>query len=754
MFGRIYAAIGSIAASHVALATAAQAQDEKPQTDAIFDNQIIVTAQRREQSILDVGVSVTALQGEDLEALGLNNSGDVAALIPAVSIQSVGGAGAQLVVNIRGVSQNDFGDHNEPPIAVYVDEAYVGWLGAIGMQNYDMMRVEVLRGPQGTLFGRNATGGLIHFVTNKPREPFDASIAAQFSSYDSYRFEGAVGGGVSEDVSVRIAGAYEDIGAYIDNRAGHNLGDSKQFAIRGQLLVTPTEKTEILLKGEYSSLEGGGGIWTHRAAAPDGPGGTGRFIGDTEVFWDPTLFGSPGCAGCDALGYRDPDGDPDTVDHNDPSFIDRDIYDALARITYDFGDVELTSITNYRSLDRQYSDDSDGGPFTVSAFSQDIDGASQFSQELRLSGEHDRLSWVAGGYYLTIEGDYLTRLDTTVTGDPTLDFIENSYQLDTESFAFFGQTDFSLNSALTLVSGLRWTRDQSDFSYENTDGFGGSVLGGGLVFNSETFDDLAQQDDSNIAFNLGLEWRPNADTLLYGGVSRATKAGGFSASVDGFLLPEEVPYEEEQLTSFHGGIRAGLFNGAASLSAGAFYYDYDDYQAFLFEGLTQKIVNLDAELYGMEVELTANPTQGLDMLLGMSWLEGEASDVPLPDGTTSDRPLPQSPNFSVSGLLRYAWDADIGELAIQGDGNFQTDYNYNIVGHETTAVDDYAIFNGRVSFTPQSEVLTVSVFVNNIFDERYAVSAIDASGQFLGGVALRALNRPRWIGGEMRLRFQ
>jgi len=736
----------------VALSPAAASAQDAPAS--VFEEEIIVTAQKREQDVQDVGISMTALTGETLDALGITNTSEIAALVPAVNIQSVGGTDAQLVVNIRGVSQNDFGDHNEPPIAVYVDEAYVSWLGAVGMMTYDLDRVEALRGPQGTLFGRNATGGLVHFITNAPTDEFTLEAFAEYSSHDSYTFEGVIGGAVAEGVSVRLAAAYDQAGDYISNTANADLGGSRQFALRAQVLARPSDYIDVLLKAEYSNLDGDGSAWTHSAAAPDPSNhGLGRLIGDTEVFWDPTLFAAPGCAGCDALGYRDGDGDIDTVDQNDPAYFRRDIYDLLARVTADFDGVTLTSISDYRYVDRQFGDDSDAGPITLNALTQNIDGAAQFSQEFRLNGESGALNWLVGAYYLNIEGDYLVRLDTTFSGDPALDFISNSYSLDTESYALFGESEYALTPTLSVIAGLRWTHEEKDFSYLNTDGFGGGVLGGGLDFSPATVGDLAHQDGSNISYRAGVNWRPDDDLLVYASVSRANKGGGFSASLDGLLPATEVPYVDEVLTSYEAGFKATLFDGRLRFNLGGFYYDYEDYQAFTFQGLTQAIINVDARVYGSEVELTATPADGLSIMIAGSWLNSEAYDVPMPDGSLLDRPLPQSPEFSLKGLVRQAWMTEFGEFALQANAIYQTDTNYNIVGHETTSVDDFTIVNLRASLTPPGERFTLSVFVDNLSDERYPVSAIDASGPITGGLALRAMNRPRWFGASVRARF-
>jgi iron complex outermembrane receptor protein len=660
---------GSTAMSVMCLALASQAHAQEQSTSgSVFEDELIVTAEKREENLQNVGVSVTAFSGANLEALGVTDTDDLAGLIPAVNIQSAGGTDLQLVVNIRGVSQNDFGDHNEPPVAVYVDEGYVSWLGAVGMPAYDLERVEALRGPQGTLFGRNATGGLIHFITRTPSQDFDAYLTGEYSSNSSYRLEGAVGGGVADGLSLRLSSAFASVGEYVENRAGPDLGNAESFDIRAQALIEPTESAEILLRAGYSRLEGGGSTWTHRAAAGDPANfGLGRFIADNEDF-----YGT--CAGCDALGYRDADGDVDAVDLNDRSFMDRDIINGQARVELDLGGVTLTSISDYRAVERLYGDDADGGPLSLTAFEQNIDDASQFSQELRLSGENDVLEWILGVYYLKIDGDYSSNINIdpalTGSGSPTFDFIHNSWTLKTESYAYFGQAELDLSDELSFSAGFRWTEDEKEFEYANTDSLGGGVLGGGLIFNQATVGDLASRSEGDYSYMARLEWQPNSDILFYAGVSRGNKAGGFTASLDGFIAANEVNYEAEVLTNYEAGIKTTWFDGRLRLNGSAFFYDYNDYQAFLFEGFTSKIINVDAEIYGGELEMIATPRDGLDIVMGVSLLETEAQNVPMPNGAFANRELPQSPGLSFNALVRQNFSLGAsGDLAVQADFN-------------------------------------------------------------------------------------
>ena len=214
--------------------------------------EVIVTAQKRQQDIQDVGISVTAFTEDQLRQLGWTHSTQATDLAPNVqTVQPNGPSSYNL--NIRGVVQTDFGDHQEPPVSLYVDEVYISQMSAAGFQMFDLDRVEILRGPQGTLFGRNATGGLAHFITRKPSEQFDAYVDATYGSYDWWRIEGAVGGPLTETVSARASGVVNKHNAYIDNRVGKDLNNGDDFSIRGQLLFQPSDDVEVLLNVRHAA---------------------------------------------------------------------------------------------------------------------------------------------------------------------------------------------------------------------------------------------------------------------------------------------------------------------------------------------------------------------------------------------------------------------------------------------------------------------------------------------------------------------
>ena len=239
----------------VAVAVAIPLSFAAAELSAAMLEEVIVTAQKREQSVQDVGIAITAYTGDQLDQLGFTNAQQITSMAPGVQTIQPNGE-ANYAVAIRGVVANDFATNVESPVALYIDEVYISQMSGAGFMLYDMDRVEILRGPQGTLFGRNATGGLAHYITTKPSEEFGGYVKGTVGDYDEYKIEGAVGGG-NDVVSVRVSGTYNDADGYINNYYGNSdeLNNADDQSYRVQLLYTPTQDLEILLNYRHGEQD-------------------------------------------------------------------------------------------------------------------------------------------------------------------------------------------------------------------------------------------------------------------------------------------------------------------------------------------------------------------------------------------------------------------------------------------------------------------------------------------------------------------
>ncbi len=320
--------------------------------------EVVVTTQRREQNLQDVGVSVTAFTDKEIQDMGFVNTVDIVHMTPNLNYTVPQAESSQINFFLRGVGLNDFSDAQENPVAVYVDEVYKPAMGGLNLQLFDIERIEVLRGPQGALFGRNTTGGVIHYITKRPSEDFEAYVDASYGDFNQYKAEGAVGGSIVDGVMGRVSLGYNAHDGWTKNRTpgvqDYNGADS--IAGRAQLLFQPSDKLDILLSGSYSKNDTEVGAWQHEATKPSADGNTSLALGPNENFW-----GS--CPGCDAFGYRDTDGDIWSGDYDRPGRVKVENTGATATINWVVGEVTLTSVTGFTNVERLQEEDTDMNPF-------------------------------------------------------------------------------------------------------------------------------------------------------------------------------------------------------------------------------------------------------------------------------------------------------------------------------------------------------------------------------------------------------
>ena len=730
--------------------------------------EIVVTAQRREENLQDVGIAVTALGGELLTNLNINTATDITRAVPSLKMNAY--SSSQVVFNIRGVSQNDYGDQQEPPVAVYQDDSYASSINVASFPVFDLARVEVLRGPQGTLFGRNATGGAIQFVSNRPTRDFEGYATATVGSYSQFIVEGALSGPFTDNVQARIAaisntddGYMESVVAGVPDRGGND-----HYAVRGQLAWQPSETTDLNLIVRYmkANKETQAGIYSQEPACPND-----QFQGEfTKPDQSCAFWGTgPGEGG---TGYRNDaitpsrGGDPWKTAETQRSYVDREITGATLHFDWDIGELHLVSITDYQDATKFYLEGGDASPVDGVLFYQGSD-LEQYSQEFRLSGETGSHTWVAGVYGMKVDGEYTGKFATPFYGyDPSVEMSQK-----TTSYAIFAQDEWQFADAWKLIVGARYWSDEREGTYFGTapevPGLSAPVT---IIFNQNevapTGGSITPADAKNsfdgVTARVQLDWKPTDDLLLYASFNRGSKSGGYTFSTgtpydpDGSLtIPraflEGMPFDEETLDAYELGAKTTL-GRSTTLNVAAFYYDYSDYQAFAQFGPVQTVINLDAETTGLEAELSSRPLEGLTLQVGASFLDTKVKNVPLPDGVTiEDHDLPQAPNFSGNALARYEFDLAGGTFGIQGDVQYSSEFCFTVLCAPVEQEDAYAVANARLSYESGSGRWGVAAFVNNLFEEKYRVYAFDSS--LFAGVVAGVYARPRWYGLSATYRF-
>lgn len=685
--------------------------------------EIVVTAQKREQNLQDVGISVSAFSGDQLKDLGVGNTVDITQQIPGLQFQSF--TPAFTALNLRGISQNNFQDNLEAPVAVYVDNAYIGSMNAINGQLFDVERVEVLRGPQGTLFGRNATGGLVHYITKAANEDeLNGYIEASIGSFDKRSMEGAIGGTLNDSIRGRLAARWEEADGYVENQVGaRDSHGADGYAIRGALQFDISNDITADLTIAYSE--------------------------DDDV---PTGAYVISAADVDALGLGFPEpGAPMPDPHKDFSdggFFERESTNTTFKLTWDISDdMEFVSISNALDLDKFYLEDADGTASAVTGavfeFSTDAE-YSQWSQEFRLSGETEQVRWQVGAYYLSIEADLVSNVTGNVLTGPVFNTTDSTTELESTNWSVFGQVEFDLSDQFTLIGGYRWSQDDKDITFQNVsddlnadgsdDGVPGSLIyqiENGVEFDSRSGTPVITArpgvdtiDYGDYAARIQLDYRANEDSLYFVSYNRGIKGGNWSPNRD--VSIDNFKHDEEVLHAYEIGAKLDLLDGLARLNATAFYYDYQDYQQFSLLNATPQVVNRDATNQGGEIELFLTPGEGWDIILGASFIDSEVDGAPTAFGIdNTDVELPNAPNYSYNALVRYGWEAMGGNLAVQVDGVYNGEQFLEGTNNGLAKEDGYFVGNANISYTSASESWKVMGWVKNFTDEEYRLYSLD-----------------------------
>jgi iron complex outermembrane receptor protein len=765
---------------------------------------IVVTAQRREQKLNDVGIAVSVVSAKDLRALNINNATDIVRAIPNLKYNAYGSS--QVVFNIRGVSQNDYGDQQEPPVAVYQDDSYAASITTAGFPIFDLARTEALRGPQGTLFGRNATGGAVQFISNQPTHQFGGYASATTGSFNQSVFEGAINGGLTDTLAARISGIYDRDSGYIKNLlpGGADLGANNHWATRGILQWDPGSDFHARLTVRYARAdrERQAGVYTLTPACPNAQF-QGELLPANQVcdYWN--NYGgvsyNNGVPGSVANGYANPaiaasqGGNPWRTYSAGENYVDRKQFAATLRLEGKVGAFDVTSITDYQNLAKFYIESDDGvpglpyvegaalPPFTTgpcasaptitcyasgTIFYQRA-RTQQITQELRAAANLGANYLTFGAFGMLLTGNYGAKYATPFDQyDPTVRFYQR-----TRSFAVFAQDEYKFDDHWKLIVGARYWRDSKLAWYTAKEAISGlSVNWGPSGINF--FDPTGAADAAGITVTPSaakptydgvtaraeLDYKPGPDTLIYASYNRGSKSGGFTFST-GTPFPGQalidtlnnIPYRPETLNDYELGLKTKIGRDV-QLNLAAFYYDYKNYQAYVQVGYTQLVRNLPATIKGIEAELTAHPIEGFTLQGSAAVQDSKVKNVLLPDGATLvNHDLPQAPGFSGNALVRYEFGVGGARVSLQGDALYTGKFCFSVLCAPDERQGAYHVENARIGVIPAGGKLELAFFVNNLFNRVYRSYVFD--GSLYWGDALSVYGKPRTWGLTARMNF-
>lgn len=774
---------------------------------------IVVTANRRAQRIQDVGMAISQFSAADLVKTGATSTADLAQLVPGVYVAGAYGGQSQQYT-IRGVTQSDYLDSIENPVAFYIDEVYITSAQGQTMSFMDVDRVEILKGPQGTLFGRNATGGLVQNVVAKPRlNEVSGQGSVTYARFNEVNAQGALNIPLGKAAALRLSALYTRNDDYWTNvypggaqgnnpilsfspnntrlpRGGDDVGGSESFALRGQLLFEPTPQLTIRLTGSYAKSKMSTAPYTEEAtiavldAAGNtinelraGPNETRIAIGPNGVnaaLFVPLANGifTRRVPGGDFFGYVAPD--PKTLTLSDDYALSGNngtngqVY--AAHVDYDLGGAQLSSISSYQKYFKNvYLGDGTAAP--ALAFG-DRSHSQAWSEELRLSGKTQSLQWQTGIFYLDnkvdvlqgiIEpaGSALAGVNAFALGIPALVDVGNQLNTATrfrsKSYSVFGQIEWKFADRWNLIVGGRYIREDQAYSYREFNATSPDPYTMSAVVVAPSF----QPDyDNKRSFNLWtakaqLEFRPVRDLLLYAGVNRGVKAGNYNAPFT-FSPADVVPsaqlgYAPETLLSFEGGFK--LTHGPLTLNASSFYYDYKNFQAFVFTTASGVVRNVNSQVYGFDVDASLRVATGLRLSGSVGYSHAEIPNFEVAPGVFRAVRPPYSPRLQATGTVDYTVPGDIagGRVSFNATVNYAGAIYHNIRNFDAQRFAPRTLVNLSATWEDTSNGLSVTVFGKNVFDARYGQLGFDNTAVF-GGQNV-SFGKPASYGVTVGLKF-
>ena len=683
--------------------------------------EIVVTAQKRAESVQDVPIAITALSADSLEKTDTHDLSGLAVQVPGLTFSPF--SPGQNIVALRGASSNDDGAGTDSSVAVFVDDVYMGRVSNINADLFDLERVEVLRGPQGTLYGKNTIGGAINIVSTRPNsDELEGKLKASIGNFNSVDIGALITGPLSENLSGKIALSSRTRDGWANNRIlNRDQKDDDSQGIRAQLLYTG-ESFEALLSADFNELN----------VDDIGRVPVARDYNNNDGGANPAVFRAGFESACgDITGGRCVAGAVD-------GFAEREAAGISAKMVWDIGDSELTSITAFRTSEANWNMDATGSPDL--ALNDDIfDTTDQYSQEFRLaSNMGDRADYVVGLWLLKEETDRSECFDLTPGSDCTnvvrgLNDGSDYYRQinETENIAAFGQLNWSLSNDWKLTLGGRVSYEEK--TIENI------ALAGNFVIINETFSNTVSEDWTSFTPKLTLSYFPKESSIVFVTLSQGFKSGGFPAAP--FVEEDTAPLEQEEATNLELGFKSDI-SDTFRLNGSVYHVGYEGLQIQSFgvrPGLSceaggsnegdprcfggfQTFNAGDAEVTGAELEFVwlANENLSLNGFVGLMDSEFGTTNIEN-SGCCRNQ---EGQDLIRAPKLKYGISANYSS-ELKSGSRIDFDVSYNFTDDQRGELETYAIqpefdlVDARLTWTNQEENLSVSLWGKNLADEEY-----------------------------------
>jgi len=673
--------------------------------------EVLVTATKRSESLQDVPIAVTAMDQRTIEQAGITNMEGVALRTPGFSMGAYNAATPLLF--IRGIGSNGRGaGGGEASVATFVDGVYINRAAGVGTEMFDLAAIEVLRGPQGTLWGKNASAGVVNIRTRRPNlEELELAVQSTVGNEGIFGINALVGGPLSDSVAGKLTLGYRERDAWLESvvDSDGDTGDLEAENIRGQLLFTPSDDLEILVTADYGKDERGG------------------------VGINAQLF--PEATPADAVNYfanLQPKIDYHESFIPDAGYQDIESSGASVQVDWDIGEMMLTSITAYREVeaDLYYNVTGTGlGTFPVLEVQGfGMDESEMFTQELRLSGGSDSLVWTAGIYYYEEETDHIEGGDFLIgplgpaagvppqfIGATLVDVTDQSNE--TESIAGFGELTWMIMDNLDLTFGARYSREEKDFTNFGIGQFGAFV---------GNYDIEESEEWSSPSYKFVANYTMNDDSMIYFSAASGFKSGGWQ-NLANTEEQARTAFDEEQVLNYEIGVKSMWLDNSLRFNAALFQTQFEDLQVENPDsGCGQPIcgtrkVNADeAEISGLEMELTWAITEEFQLLANYAYLDTEYTDLPDELASSEGNQLRNAPEHAYNFVALYETVlGGGGEVSLRGEYIYKDDTEQDIQNRPQALKDEYEIANFRLGYTTADGNWEFAGWVKNAFDEEY-----------------------------------
>jgi len=679
------------------------------QGDNVYLEEITVTARHREESLQDLSISASAISSDTLRDAGVNRTRDLEYMVPNLVFGNTGTDG-ETFVGIRGVGDFSRNIGFDTRVGVYLDGVFVGQSLAINQAMADVDRVETLRGPQGTLFGKNTSSGVISIVSTAPSQELGGFVEVEAGDYNNIGASAAINIPLSDTMAARASFVVKEKDGYVDNLYnGKDLLSQDFWGARVKLLSTPSDQLSMTFSADYYKSQ------------PN------------------ILFLEPTDATIDAAPKAfEVNQNVDLHDNNDSG-------GASATVEYEFeNQFLLTSISSYRFSERNTNSDEDASPADVLYVNLFHDEFQQFTQEFRLaSPSNDEYDYVLGAYLFSQKAESARDAIGGVDfGGPFLAALTEA-RVDTDTFAVFANGNYYLNESWSLNAGLRYNTEDREVDFDQAST---------AFFGAVTVDDSESASDVNLT--MSVKYTHSDELNIYAAYSRGSKSGGWNLD---FVASDDIAFDGETVDSMELGFKSEIFDHRVRLNGAIFYAEYEDFQVFQFQdtdlGTNLALTNAGkVSSKGMELELTAVPSANLFITAGVGYTDASFDEFRNGGGLGvhfDGNKLARAPEWTGSLSAQYTQSFSSGELNYRAEYSYRDEQFFNPNNFEDNHASGYGLANASVKWVAEGDAWELSLWGRNLADKRYSQN----SGVSFMGVPFDLYGEPRTYGLTFRKNF-